>query len=74
MLPEEPGGGEVITEIFESLLKQEYLDKKGVKAPLTFKNILVVAPYNMQVNLLKRSSRKKPGSGTVDKFQGRKGR
>ena len=63
----------VIAELFESLLKQEYLDKKGVKAPLTFKNILVVAPYNMQVNLLKRVLPKEARVGTVDKFQGQEG-
>ncbi len=34
------------------------------------KNILVVAPYNMQVNLLKRMLPPGAKVGTVDKFQG----
>jgi superfamily I DNA and/or RNA helicase len=37
---------------------------------MTVKNILVVAPYNMQVNLLKRMLPAEARVGTVDKFQG----
>jgi len=37
---------------------------------MTSKNILVVAPYNMQVNLLKRTLPAEARVGTVDKFQG----
>jgi len=49
------------------------LTRRGSRAPLTFKNILVVAPYNMQVNLLKRVLPKEARVGTVDKFQGQEG-
>ncbi len=37
---------------------------------MTLKNILVVAPYNMQVNLLKKILPEGTRVGTVDKFQG----
>ncbi|MBP8699233.1 MAG: TM0106 family RecB-like putative nuclease [Syntrophorhabdaceae bacterium] len=60
----------IVEEIYKSLLRQHYIDKDGVKNPLTEDNILVVAPYNMQVNLLKKTLHKKARVGTVDKFQG----
>ncbi len=59
-----------VEDIYKSLLKQHYFDKNGIKNPVTEDNILVVAPYNMQVNLLKRTLPKKARVGTVDKFQG----
>jgi len=37
---------------------------------MTLDNILVVAPYNMQVNLLARTLPRGARVGTVDKFQG----
>ena len=61
---------QIVEEMYKSLLKQHYFDKNGNKHPLTEDNILVVAPYNMQVNLLKRTLPKKARVGTVDKFQG----
>jgi uncharacterized protein len=38
--------------------------------PITQKDILVVAPYNLQVNLLKQLLPEGAQIGTVDKFQG----
>lgn len=61
---------EAIKEIFESLLKQQYRDKHGKTHKMSHRNILVVAPYNMQVNLLKRVLPDGARVGTVDKFQG----
>jgi hypothetical protein len=61
---------DLIVEIYQDLLKQNYRDKNGQKHRLTSANILVVAPYNMQVNLLKRMLPKDARIGTVDKFQG----
>jgi len=61
---------EVVKDIYESLLKQSYRNKKGRKLPVTSENILVVAPYNMQVNLLKQTLPRGARVGTVDKFQG----
>ena len=47
------------------------VDRAGVARPLTASDILVVAPYNMQVRCLR--DRLPPGVevGTVDRFQGR---
>lgn len=59
-----------VREIVESLLGQRYRDGEGGKHHFTLDNILVVAPYNMQVNLLKRFLPKGARVGTVDKFQG----
>jgi len=59
-----------INEIYENLLEQQYTDKNGRKYQPGGDNILVVAPYNMQVNLLKRVLPSGARVGTVDKFQG----
>lgn len=61
---------EAVRETYESLLKQSWVNRDGVKKSIGIQDILVVTPYNMQVNLLK--SVLPPGArvGTVDKFQG----
>ena len=58
------------SEILTNLLGQRVIDRKGVERPITLEDVLVVAPYNMQVNLLR--SRLPDGArvGTVDRFQG----
>lgn len=61
---------EIVLELYRSLLKQRFADKKGKVHRMAEDNILVVAPYNMQVNLLKRILPKGARVGTVDKFQG----
>ena len=60
----------IVSELYRSLLKQRFADKEGKKHRITEENILVVAPYNMQVNLLKRILPEGARVGTVDKFQG----
>jgi uncharacterized protein len=60
----------LIKELIESLLHQKYRNKNGAERPLTLDNLLVVAPYNMQVNLLKQVLPEGTRVGTVDKFQG----
>jgi predicted RecB family nuclease len=62
--------GARIRGIVDSLLQQSWIEKEGTVRPVTIDDILVVSPYNMQVNLLQ--SRLPPGArvGTVDKFQG----
>jgi predicted RecB family nuclease len=59
-----------IDEIINSLLRQSYIDADGVTKPISEKNILVVAPYNAQVRLLKQKLPPEIKIGTVDKFQG----
>ncbi|HDQ39684.1 MAG TPA: TM0106 family RecB-like putative nuclease [Desulfonatronum sp.] len=61
---------DLIRELVESLLQQRYQDKGRQVRPITLENILVVAPYNMQVNLLQRVLPAGARVGTVDKFQG----
>lgn len=61
---------QVVLDLVTSLLTQHYRDKKGVLHPLTLDDILVVAPYNMQVNLLTKVLPEGARVGTVDKFQG----
>lgn len=60
----------VVRELVDSLLTQNYRDGEGITHPFTLNDILVVAPYNMQVNLLKVRLPKGARVGTVDKFQG----
>ncbi len=61
---------EIIRQLVESLLGQQFRDREGKIHNLGLENILVVAPYNMQVNFLKRVLPEKARVGTVDKFQG----
>jgi len=60
----------LIGEVYASALQQRYTDKQGNEHPMSPENILVVAPYNVQVNLLKRVLPDGARVGTVDKFQG----
>src|SRR6202000_3573087 len=62
--------GAVIVKLFEDLLRHEYSLKRDVKQAMTIKDILVVAPYNVQVNYLKSILPEDARVGTVDKFQG----
>ena len=59
-----------VQELYNNLLTQHYQDAQGNIHPITTNNILVVAPYNMQVNLLKKILPASARVGTVDKFQG----
>jgi uncharacterized protein len=61
---------ELVRNLYASALQQQYTDKHCREHPLTAANILVVAPYNVQVNLLKRMLPEGARVGTVDKFQG----
>ncbi len=60
----------VVATLYENLLTQRWIDCSGTVRQLTAADILVVAPYNMQVNLLKRTLGPEARVGTVDKFQG----
>ncbi len=61
---------DLVAQIYQSALQQRYTDRDGVVHAMTPDNILVVAPYNVQVNLLKRTLPAGARVGTVDKFQG----
>jgi len=60
----------VVAAIYVNALQQRYTDEHGVERPMGPGNILVMAPYNVQVNLLKRTLPQSARVGTVDKFQG----
>lgn len=58
-------------EVRRLLATGTFTDRHGVRRPLTPADILVVAPYNMQVRCLLQSLPAGVEAGTVDKFQGR---
>jgi uncharacterized protein len=51
-------------------MKQKYINEDGKINQITSEDILIVAPYNQQVNLLKLKLPSNARVGTVDKFQG----
>lgn len=61
---------ELIRRIYTDLLHSRYVDRQGQEHDMTPENILVVAPYNLQVNRLKQVLPAGARVGTVDKFQG----
>ena len=61
---------ERIDRTYRALLGQRWRDKDGEEHPIGVDDILVVSPYNMQVELLKRTLPAGARVGTVDKFQG----
>jgi len=59
-----------VKELAEGLIGTPFTDRNGETATLRWKNILIVAPYNMQVNALSAALPSAARVGTVDKFQG----
>jgi uncharacterized protein len=59
-----------VAALVESLLGQRWIDDDGRARPLTLDDVLVVAPYNLQVQRLIRALPEGARVGTVDKFQG----
>lgn len=59
-----------IAEIYKNLLLQRFTDRHCKQRDISQDDILVVAPYNMQVNLLRETLPQGARIGTVDKFQG----
>ncbi|MDA9818162.1 TM0106 family RecB-like putative nuclease, partial [Flavobacteriaceae bacterium] len=62
--------GRIIKNKYQELLGQEFTDKDGIKRQITIDDMLVVSPYNVQVNYLTSILPKGAKVGTVDKFQG----
>lgn len=62
--------GKTIKEYYEKLVGQRFVDKDGSTRVMTTHDILVVSPYNVQVNHLKSVLPAGARVGTVDKFQG----
>lgn len=55
---------------YRTLLGTSWIDQHGDCHEISTDDILVVSPYNMQVELLRRSLPEGARVGTVDKFQG----
>jgi superfamily I DNA and/or RNA helicase len=62
--------GRRVRELFASLLNQRWVDPRRGEQPLGVNDILVVSPYNIQVNHLQSILPAGARVGTVDKFQG----
>lgn len=60
----------IIKRLIAELKTGLYTDKTSKKHRISDADILVVAPYNMQVNLLKENLSDTIKVGTIDKFQG----
>jgi len=67
MAPEEV---EAIRRACDDLLKGRWTDKDGQTRALRKEDIIIVAPYNLQVNALRVALPEAIRVGTVDKFQG----
>ena len=65
-----PEEGAIIKQCYEALLQQKFHDKDGNVRCLQIDDILVVSPYNVQVNHLRGILPPGARVGTVDKFQG----
>lgn len=61
---------DAVAALMDSLLKQEAQLEDDRVRKLTIDDVLVVAPYNMQVNILRQRLPAGARVGTVDKFQG----
>jgi predicted RecB family nuclease len=65
-----PPEAERLKQAFTALLGKTWIDRHGAKQALGLDDMLVVSPYNMQVNHLRDVLPAGARVGTVDKFQG----
>ena len=63
---------EVVAELAHRLIdgRATWVDQDGIRQPLTWRDVLIVAPYNAQVGAIARLLPAEARVGTVDKFQG----
>ena len=61
---------QLVQQLIAELKTGTFTNKNGQQKPITDADILVIAPYNMQVNLLKEKLGSALKIGTIDKFQG----
>jgi AAA domain len=59
-----------VTDLWRSLQGVGWVDAEGVQRPIGADDVLIVAPYNNQVGLIRRLLPDGARVGTVDKFQG----
>ena len=60
-----------VVELYRELLGCTFVDKAGKERPITQNDIMVIAPFNIQVNNLKSALGSEAQVGTIDLFQGR---
>jgi uncharacterized protein len=61
---------EVVTQLLGDLVRGEWRDRDGTVRLMRLEDILVVAPFNAQVQLVQAMLPQRARVGTVDKFQG----
>ena len=61
--------GKLVKKYYNELIGSTFLDEENNKKIMNEEDILVVAPYNVQVNYLKSILPKGAKVGTIDKFQ-----
>ncbi len=66
--------GKIVADFYARLLRQRFQDNHGSARPMTQDDVLIVSPYNVQVNHLRSILPDGVRVGTVDKFQGQEAR
>jgi predicted RecB family nuclease len=61
---------EAIHTLYNHYLGRVFVDRDGAQSVILSKDILVIAPYNMQVQALRERLGEHARVGTIDKFQG----
>ena len=61
---------EVIRQIYNKLINKTWIDREKKKNKINYEDILVVSPFNAQVNLIKEKLGSNALVGTIDNFQG----
>ena len=59
-----------IKDLYEKLIGKEWIDKNENKKIINEDDILVISPFNAQVNLIKEKLNINSRVGTIDNFQG----
>ena len=65
-----PEEAQEVARLWHALMGQRWTDRHGEELVVGPEDVLVVAPYNVQVNLIRRLLPEGARVGTVDKFQG----
>jgi len=69
---ESPTEADAVARLARTLVEAgaSWVDQEGVRRPIGWEEVLIVAPYNAQVGAIKRRLPAEARIGTVDKFQG----
>jgi hypothetical protein len=69
---ESPAEADAVAALARTLVEggSSWVDDRGTTRPLTWDDVLIVAPYNAQVGAIRRRLPLAARVGTVDKFQG----